>query len=81
MALCMFKDLIILRTSSSLKSSDTNFGCVKYFDLMEVYCRFSRVYIALQKNYFVLVSFTNLSSTKRGGISGIFFIIINSPKY
>ena len=80
-ALFIFKALIILRSSFSLKSKTLNSIELKIFDLLGVnyYCLME--YIVPQKTYkkifaFICISVTNLSSTKRGGISGIFFVIV-----
>ena len=77
----MFKALIILRISSSLKSKEFNRDCVRNISLTGsmlpffkgVHCFAQRCTKNLLKiQTFLLMSVTNLSFTKRGGISGIF---------
>ena len=73
----MLRNLIILRISSSLKSKELNRHCVRkiWWDgsllsfFKGVHCSAK---ILLKIFAFVFIAVTNLSSTKRGGIRGIF---------
>ena len=76
-ASCMFKDLIILRISSLLKSSEHKLSWVNYYWFDGSTLPFFKGVYCFAKNLleifaFVLISVTNFLSIKRGGISSIY---------
>ena len=72
----MLNDLILLRTSSSLKSIELSLDCVKNTWFAESTLLFFDVVYYSVKSFLEIFAFVWISVTNIGGISGIIFFVI-----